>query len=358
MREVIPNAKRRLGIPGLRRALVLIAVTMSLAAGAAAAELHVEGPAACLDGQELAFRLERTLGRPLEGVAPFRVNVTVSGTRAHRSARIEMIDEAASERMERVVSASDCGDLADAITVVVALALDSRTTANEGEPAAAGQMEIEAPPQSAPEPPPLVAADEGARAASAESTARGEASVVRGEGMLEPAVSVWVVGDAGSLPAPGLGASLGVELGAESWQLRAQGTLFVDQRHQVGSAAGGAPGAELRLVTGALLGCVVPVGSASSPLQLRACTGWELGRLSGTGTGVAAPRRGNALWSAPLVELGVLWPISGTRLKLGALIVAAAPLGRDDFVLRDVGHVHRPGSVVGRAALGAAFALE
>jgi hypothetical protein len=279
-------------------------------------------------------------------VEPKRVAVSVAKTAAGLLARIEVSDDkAAAEKLERVVSASECGELADAVTVVIALALDS-----SAQPAASGAPRADVLPA---EPATVVAAPGGAPADEA------SLSPLAADEPLAPTVSLWVVGDTGSLPSPGFGLALGVELGAEHWQLRLLGTMLVDQRYQLGSAeVAPAPGAELGLVTGALLGCLVPVGSAFSSLALRVCAGWELGQLSGVGTGVAEPRQGHVLWNAPLVDLGLLWAVPHTRVQLGALLVAAAPLGRDEFVLRDLGSVHRPAAVVARAVLGAAFALD
>lgn len=326
----------------------VIAALLCLPYAVAAAELRVEGSAGCLDAQELGFRLERALGRPVSEVEPKRVAVRVARSEVGLSARIEVSDDnALTERMERVVSAIECGELADAVTVVIALALDSSVQATTSGAQGANEL---------PETPAVAAGALGETAPADEASLMSAGETEQ----LAPTVSLWIVGDAGSLPSPGFGFALGVELGAEHWQLRALGTLLVAQRHQLGSAEEtAAPGAELGLVTGALLGCLVPVGSAiSSPLALRVCAGWELGQLSGVGTGVAEPKQGHVLWNAPLVDVGVLWAVPHTRLQLGALLVAAAPLERDEFVLRDLGHVHRPAGVVARAVLGAAFALD
>jgi hypothetical protein len=117
------------------------------------------------------------------------------------------------------------------------------------------------------------------------------------------------------------------------------------------------PGADLGLFAGALSACVVPFGSSAS-LTVYACAGWELGRLSGVATGVQMPRHGAALWSAPRTDLGMSWGILETGLRLGALLTLERPLARDDFELRELGSVHRPPSVVGRAAVGLDWALE
>ena len=172
-----------------------------------------------------------------------------------------------------------------------------------------------------------------------------------------PALSLWFLADTGSLPRPGFGAAVGAQLEAGYFQLRATATLLFEQHHELALAASPAPGADMGLFAGALSVCGLPFGSASS-LALYGCAGWELGRLSGAATGVLMPRQGAALWSAPRADVGVSWRISETGLRLGALLTLAVPLARDDFELRELGSVHRPSSVVGRAALGLDWALR
>jgi hypothetical protein len=233
---------------------------------------------------------------------------------------------------------------------VIALALNSAEQDDRSDDA-------REPPPAAASPPRQVAAS----AATSAGTAPNDGNTGSNELSLEapgivPGVSIGVVGDAGSLPETALGVAFGVELGTQRWQLRALGTLLLDQHHQLGSS-GPAPGAELGLATGALSACTLSVSSLP-PLEVLGCAGWELGQLSGAGRGVPNPRQGTKLWSAPLLGGGARWHVPGTAFRLGATVDLAAPLGRDEFVLRGVGRVHRPGSIVGRVVLGAALTLD
>jgi hypothetical protein len=173
-----------------------------------------------------------------------------------------------------------------------------------------------------------------------------------------PALSLWFLGDSGSLPGSGAGVALGAGVEHGRFQLRALGTVLFEQRAALDGAEPPAPGAELGLVTGALSFCAAPFGSPGSRLGVDGCAGWELGRLSGEGTGVLRPRADAALWSAPRIDVGVSWALGASGLELGALITLALPLVREDFVLGELGSVHRPSAAVGRAALGLNWRLE
>ena len=114
----------------------------------------------------------------------------------------------------------------------------------------------------------------------------------------------------------------------------------------------------MSLALASLVACAAPFGSLRGSLAASLCAGWELGRLVGTGTGVAEPRDGSQLWSAPRIDGGLGWTVPGTALRFGTLLTLAAPLERKDFVLRDLGRVYRPPSLVGRWAVGIDVSFE
>jgi hypothetical protein len=161
-----------------------------------------------------------------------------------------------------------------------------------------------------------------------------------------------VLGDTGSLPQPGAGVALEARIEHARLQLRATGTWHGGQHEALPGVADPAPGADLGLVTGALSLCGVPFRSASAAIEVFGCGGWELGQLSGEGTGVQRPRDGGALWSAPKLDAGLSVGLGGTPLRLGLMLSLVLPLARENFVLGDLGAVHRPPAAVGRAALG------
>jgi hypothetical protein len=315
----------------------------------------VHGPSECADTGELAFRVERSLGAPLASAAPLSFEVLVWRGASAYVARIRMTNgSSAAGAKERVLNATDCGRLADAVSVAIALALGE---AGEQAPDATSRAD-------APETP---AAPSAAAAAPAVSPAPDPSAVDDGTSdgreaepatAWVPALSAWLIGDAGSLPEPGLGAALGAELAWGRITLRALGTLLFEQHATLGSAPAPAPGADLDLLAGSLLACTSPFAGARGELAALACLGLEIGRLAGVGTDVAEPRRGSALWAAPRIDLEALWSVPGSALRLSAALTAAAPLNRDEFALTGIGTVHQPPSIVGRLSVGVGVGFD
>jgi hypothetical protein len=167
----------------------------------------------------------------------------------------------------------------------------------------------------------------------------------------------WVVADTGSLPAAGLGVAVGAELAWSSFSLRALGLLLPAQEGSVDPTDPASPGAEIGLMLGSVLGCI-PIATGQHAIALDACAGWELGQLSGQGTGVQTPHQNGTLWSAARIDLSGRWTLLESGLGVELLITAAAPLTRDEFILKEIGSVYRPASVVGRAGLGLSWTLD
>jgi hypothetical protein len=318
-----------------------------------AAELSARGPAECADTRELSFRVERSIGMPLAEAAPLQFDVEMKREASGYVARVT--EGAGNEGVagraarQRVLGAADCERLADAVGIAIALALGG-ADAGPSEPGAgeprATTAAVPVATSAASPPPANSATDAGAAGASS-----------RAERWL-PSLSLWLLADAGSLPAPGLGAALGAELSIGRLQVRALGTLLFEQHTQVENTLAPGAGAKLELLAGSLLACTAPLGRLRSQLASLACLGMELGQLTGEGTGVPDPRRGSALWAAPRVDLGGFWTIPGSALRLGLSLMAAIPLNRDEFALNQIGTVHQPPSVVGRMSLGIDLAFE
>lgn len=359
--------------PAVKVALAL--VLASLARPGRAAELTASGPSECADTTELSFRVERSIGMSLGEAAPLAFDVVMLRSASGYVAHIGVTGAAPdATRMERTLGAADCDKLLDALSVAVALALgvgdassaletppDSVETAtNAASPEHATRAE---PAASAANAAPPEHATSAAAALPAASDEGNTEPATTASASLAPSISLWLLGDAGSLPSPSLGAALGAQLGWGKLELRMLGSLLFEQETAIDSAvapASGAPapGAKLQLLAGAVLACTAPFGSLRAPIAPFACVGAELGRLSGIGTGVASPRQGSALWAAPLVQVGGSWAVPDTALRLGVALTAAAPLNRDEFALRDIGTVHQPPSVVGRLAIGVGVGFD
>jgi hypothetical protein len=133
-----------------------------------------------------------------------------------------------------------------------------------------------------------------------------------------------------------------IEIGAGVWPART-----AIPAPQLPSAGG-----TVSLVAGSLGACLDVLGiTASRPFELGPCGGFELGRLHAAGFGVSSPSEASTVWAAPKLGGHFAWsPIR--RLAFVARLDAAFPLRRPTFVLENVGPVHRPSAVVGRAAGG------
>ncbi len=347
-----------------RKALVAGLGWFTLAQAASSAELSWQGRVGCPDREELVYRIERALGGPLARSAPLHFRVQVASSRSGFDARLNITGGATQADKERVVSAPDCEKLVDVVALTVALALGAAKPEASAEGKGSVLSTSTAPETSQAELTSQARAND--LPVSDDETQAGSDGHHTGPA---PGVSLWLIGDTGSLPSAGLGAAFGLELSWRHIQLHALATLLFEQHTEAGTLpgplpgaasaeAGVTPGADLGLALGSLSACAAPYGSFRSPQSIALCAGWEVGRLSGTGTDVPQPRSGGALWVAPRVELGGLWALPGTQLHLGGFLTAAAPLNRAQFALRDVGTIHRAATVVGRLAFGAVWVLE
>lgn len=321
---------------------------------ARAAELEARGPSECPDSAELGFRVERNVGVPLAQAPAVKFVVEMRHAANTYAARLVVSGASATESKQRELSAASCGELADAVVVAMTLALGAAAQPAAAATGATHSAEpVATPPlQTAPSSAPAVAAAPVSDAAVAEPTEEAAASPLR------PALSLAVLGDVGSLPAPALGAALGVQLSWQRLQLRALGTLLFEQHAEVGDGPGRPPGADLQLWTAALSGCTTALGGQRLGVTLPVCLGFELGRLSGTGTDVLEPRSGSALWAAARADVGALWCPGEGPLCLTGTLTAAAPLTRSRFALAEIGTVYRPSPVVGRLSLGAIVGFD
>lgn len=350
--RVVSNRSRAFGLA------LLSASCVGLARPARAAELVVSGPALCPDTAELAYRVERALGTPLDAAALLRLHVRfeAAGSAGYRAWLAVESPDGAMPSSERELKARECGPLGDAVAVAIALALGASEAGREASPSsepAAREPSARVPSGTGAsiEPAPGGEPAGPSRAAAALEQAVPSAEPAPEErARFTPALTLSAVGDAGSLPGVGVGMGVGAELGWERLALRATGTLFLDRHVALPGAGATGLGADMGLALGALSVCSTLLRAASAAAFV--CAGWELGRLEAIGTGVLTPRREGTLWSAPRVDAGVDWAAAGGPLRLVAQVTAAAPLERDDFYLRDLGSVHRPPAVAGRLSLG------
>jgi hypothetical protein len=307
-----------------------------------AAELELDAGAGCIDGDELGFQVERALGQPLAGVSDARFLVHVQPAKQGFRAELEISESPAdAPRGFRSLAATTCEVLTQHVALAIALALGG----HGAEPPEASSPPAHPPPRPAMEEVPLAPPS----GAESELEAGGRGPDLAG--------SAWLIGDTGTLPSMGWGVGLGVELGWPSFELRALGTLLPERAGTIDASAPSSPGARIGLLAGGLLACL-PLELQQATLGLSACAGGELGALSGDGTGVSTSYHQRTLWAAARFDVVTRWTIPRTVLAIEALVTAAAPLTRDEFILKDIGSVHRPESVLGRAALGVRLFID
>jgi hypothetical protein len=242
-------------------------------------------------------------------------------------ARLEISAAGSNPSGLRQLEAASCEELTDALALAIALAL--------GSSAQEAMTPAPAEPPGPAEPP----SDGHAALASSEAS----------PAALHAALGAALIADTGSLPAAGFGTEIGLRLAGSLLELHARGLLLPAREASIDSSDSSSPGAELGLLAGVMLGCV-PL--SHGVVDLAACAGAEIGQLSGRGTRVASPHERHSLWSAARLDLAARKLLPGVPLALELGFSAAAPLLRDDFILKDIGTVHRPANVVGRAGLG------
>jgi hypothetical protein len=318
---------------------------------ASASELSWEGSPSCDEGDRLTFQVERALGTPLAraGLLQFSVRVeparaTDAASSASIRARLLVVGGLGTKRKERVLVGESCSKLVDTLAIAVALALGAAES--EQEEGAEWATPRQASPTPALPPPPN-AADE-----MSTSSAGSEPSGPRASAL------ALIVSDVGSLPAPAFGAALGLELAWSRVQLRLSGTSFLTGHVDRRAVDGSPRGADFSLALGTAHICASLFGDPSAAVFIPLCAGGELGRLAGIGRGVTVSRERAVAWVGALLESGVFWSITGSPLRLGALVAGVVPFNRDDFVLGGIGPMHRPGRAVARAALAVSVSFE
>ena len=318
---------------------------------AGASDLSWSGPPECRESEQLFFQVQRAIGAPLADTGSLHLQVHIESVAPDARALLRIASGAAGSAgaglKERLLVAPDCATLVDTLAVAIALAVEAAAPPAVSAPAAA------APPAPGPIVTPAVAVSAAPLAGDASPA---EAHEERAP--LLPSAVALLVTDAGSLPHPAFGTTLGVQLGGARWQLELLGTFWFEQHTELRASAVAGAGADVGLSTGALLGCTNPFASDARALSVSLCAGWEMGRLSGSGTGVNRPRIASALWLAPSLPAALAHQFPGTRLSLNARAGAALPLDRNEFVLEGLGTVHQPASLVARVSLGVAVALE
>lgn len=336
--------------------LMAAAVAAPLPVHAQAAEppvaLEWRAPAPCPDRGAVLRRIGALLAASDTPAGVWQASAEVHGDAMSTvTARLTMQHQG--QRFSRILNAASCVEAAEAVALIVALAIDPRLRvppAAEGSAApgaqTAGSVASAAPtPAALPLrerlppvgldallPPPLPAAwREPSPGTSDEPPAR---------------VVAAALVDVGSLPALGVGPRLGAGFDRGAWSATLLVSWLPEQRQVIASEP--ARGGDVGLLGGGVRGC----GRFRTPSWAwGACLGMGLERWSARGFGTARQETKHRWWGLGELRVEAEWRLSerwGIEIGLAALV----PVHRPEFVLDHVGSVHRPGPVVGRADWG------
>lgn len=314
-------------------ALAAFGAVSALASAAAAATLRFSVPNDCDPRVDVIEDVERLIGRSLDEVdAEFDVVITAAKQGGYE---LSITSPRAGEVAERRLTGETCAEIGNAAAVTLAIA-----------------MRLDAEPETERDAKPVVEAPAPAPAPSAEPQRPERDVAPRPVRTDDPNASPFAVlglsavADTGVLPAVAAGGELSAGVGFRGVRFMAFGTVLAPASASLSEGRGG----EFRLIAGTPAVCFERARSVA----LRGCLGFELGRLSGEGTGVASPRLGSALWAAPRGELGVVFPLADGFAGVAGL-GALMPLSRRPFVLDDGEEVHRPAAFSLRGRLGVEF---
>jgi hypothetical protein len=330
------NRRRaRANLPALPL-FAFLSLSAASASPASSAELSVDAPESCVDPAALADEVSDLIGKPLASVTEVDFRLQITETKQRRwHLKLETVGQraagvgAAVVRGSREIEGTTCAELAEAASVAIAVSV--RSIAAEAEP----------PQPAPPSPPPAMLPPPPSPPPGAPPSL---ARTAEGTPSWRPAIALALTTDTGALPSTSIGVELTGSLQHRSLQLALLATWFGSEDATGADHAGGT----FQLAVGGVRACFAPRRGRWTPL---ACGGFELGRLAGTGQGVARPETGDALWRALRADLGVTMALSGNTalLLIGGV---AVPLARPAFVLDGNELVYRPSHLAGRFTAG------
>jgi hypothetical protein len=241
----------------------------------------------------------------------------------------------------RELQAASCDELAQAVSVAIALALGADALQPKESPAQT-PLPAEATEKATPEPPAPVATNPSRAAATPKKS--------------DPKNSYWWAAelgpslDVGSLPGPAFGIEVSALAGKGAFGLKLGGLALPRRSAEVVGNLGGT----FTLLAASLMACA---SSSHAVTNLRLCGGSEFGKLSGTGLNTTHSRTNGSSWVAPRIDIEFSWPLLDESLRLFGLGTVAMPLIRNAFTVHnlDTGtdiRVFQPGSVIGRIGAG------
>ena len=280
-------------------------------------------PAGCPSGDDVraaALRSVGTMGASPPG-DPLEAEATVEGSSDRWTVHLRTRRGASTG--ERTITATTCSGVADAVGVVLALAL--------------------VPPGTIAEPPLTPERTVHPRGPVAEAPP--EAREREGPPLI--AIGASLAADASMLPALAMGGSLSLALTPGRIRFEADVRRWSSQSV---SAAASDAGARFSLTSVGPRACMTV--AATHGIDLAPCAGADLVVVAAAGYGADANFDRTARWVS--VAVGGLVRAHLTRwLAMRARIEGSAPLARPTFVVENIGLVHRPLTFGAAASLGA-----
>jgi hypothetical protein len=306
-----------------------------------------QGPPECNISTAVEEEVARLLVGTEQASSPLTMKIRVARAGMGYTAVLETADG-----LRRELESGSCEDLTKPIAVIIALSIDPEATSRALDETSGGTSDganqpLEPPssneppiPTSDPQPP-------RPRELPVETLQRDPGTTQRTKARaLTFFARAAATSDFETLPAPSTGPALYAGLSMGVFRVEAGVLYLLPRTATVGAQT--SKGAELDLLSAALLGCLVPVRVT---VELGGCLGVEAGEIRGESFGIRTPGAGAADWIA-VRGGGFIGFRLDRRLSLVGRGELLARIGRSEFLIEGVGSVHRPGSVGGRVDLG------
>ncbi len=357
---------------------MLLALTLSLAGlaeGMNGLTLGWQAPAGCPDAAMVRGRVVSMVGEEAAARADVQAMATVRAEAGRWQLELELRGAGGSDR--RTLVDGECGALADAAALMIAVAIDPQARA----------VPEDSPPENVvPAPPGGDRPEDGAATVPVvpmvdvpmvPPTVPAVAPVVVEPAVTEPDVPVLEdrpgpararrislglrlgagLGFARILP--GVHAALDLALGVEGrlWRVELGGVFVPPVRGT--AATDPSIGGRFRLGAGEVRGCGLP-RMKRAPVTFPLCLGFQVGAMHGQGEGAGLEVRSEAraLWVALRPGAAVRWRPRGGRVGLWLGLDAIVALTRPSFITANNVTVHAAARVGGQASVGVEVRLR
>jgi hypothetical protein len=311
------------GLVALRVSWIWLALALVALPAPAVAEPGFvwQAPASCPDVDEVQLRVERRLGKDVDGML-HGIEIEIERDGAGYVATVDLRGVTVANDI-RTLRSSRCDELADAIAVIIA------RVASEARQTQVADVDDDVPP--------------GMR--------RTRLTRPAPEPVVRKVTPEWG-GGLRALALSGVGAQPGVGIGGELAGYVRHDDTFAEIAYARWSPSSellhlGAPGrvdVSLGLVA-------LRMGWGPERMPIRAWFGAELGRMKGAGVALNDPDVGSGRWTALDAGFGVAWPMARHARLVGTFEIAA-PLERTRFALIDGVEVYRAGLAAARCSFG------